>query len=188
MGLRKGIAGLALLLAACSGQVLLDRQAPATFGTEPGGYEEATVERVIDGDTIEVHVAGVAQGPGAGAAESGEVYDVRLLGIDTPETVKPGAPVECFGREASSAAKALLEGQTVRLVDDVENVDGYGRLLRYVYIGDEMANARLVANGYASVYTYPPNIRHSELFVQLEREARDNDRGLWSPETCNGKG
>lgn len=69
-------------------------------------------------------------------------------------------------------------------MDDVENVDGYGRLLRYVYLGDEMANARLVANGYASVYTYPPNVRHSELFVHLERAARENDRGLWAPATC----
>ncbi|MCA1675420.1 MAG: thermonuclease family protein, partial [Actinobacteria bacterium] len=60
----------------------------------------------------------------------------------------------------------------------------YDRLLRYVYLADEMANARLVVNGYASSYTYPPNIRHSELFVQLEREARDNGRGLWSPDTC----
>lgn len=181
---RKRAAGLALLLAGCSGGVLLERQAPATFRAEPGGHEVATVERVVDGDTIEVLIKEVVEGPGAGGASPGEVHDVRLLGIDTPETVKPDWPVECFGRESSAAAKALLEGQTVRLVHDVENVDGYGRLLRYVYLADEMANARLVANGYASVYTYPPNVRHADLFVSLQREARENNLGLWSPDTC----
>ena len=179
---------LVLLLAgACAAPVTLDRQSPAMFQNEPGGHEEAEVVRVVDGDTIRVQISGRTEGPGAGSATVGQEYSVRLLGIDTPETVRPGTPVECFGREASAAAKALLEGETVRMVDDVENVDRYDRLLRYVYIGDEMANARLVVNGYASAYTYPPNVRHADLFVQLEREARDNDRGLWSPTTCSGE-
>ena len=169
-------------------RVDLTQQAPASFGQEPGGYETAVVTRVVDGDTIEVEVTGRNEGVGIGAGRVGESYDLRLIGIDTPESVKPGSPVECFGREASAALKALLEGAEVRLVKDVEEVDRYQRLLRYVYIGDEMANARLVANGYAHAYTYPPNVRHSELFVQLQREARDDSRGLWSPETCNGRG
>ena len=189
MGSRRAAVLLCLALAACSGhQVLLTQQAPATFSEEPGGYEQATVVRVVDGDTIVVSIQSRAEGPGAGAAPTGEEHHVRLIGIDTPESVKPGTPVECFGREASSAAKALLEGQAVRLVKDVEEVDRYDRLLRYVYIGEEMANARLVVNGYATSYTYPPNVRHSDLFVQLERDARENDRGLWAPETCNGQG
>ena len=174
------------LIAACASPVVLDRQAPATLHVEPGGFEAATVTDVIDGDTIEVLVGGRVEGPGAGAARPGQSYHVRLLGIDTPETVKPGAPVECFGREASAAAKALLDGREVRLVDDVENEDSYDRLLRYVYMGEEMANARLVVNGYASVYTYPPNVRWSGLFMQLQRDARDDERGLWSPGTCDG--
>jgi micrococcal nuclease len=95
--------------------------------------------------------------------------------------------VECFGVEASAATEALLEGERVRLVKDVEEADGYDRLLRYVYIGDELANGRLVANGYALVYTYVPNVRHTDLFVELERDARGNDRGLWAPDTCNGE-
>lgn len=161
-------------------------QAPATFGGEPGGFESAEVTRVIDGDTIEVEIAARTKGPGAGNADSGEVFTVRLLGIDTPESVRPNHPVECFGEEAAAAAAALLEGRAVRLVKDVEETDSFERLLRYVYIGDEMANARLVANGYAHALTYPPNVRHSELFVGLQREARENDRGLWSPETCTG--
>ena len=176
-----------IVLGACARTVDLAQQAPATFQNEPGGYEQATVEKVIDGDTITVEIVGRVEGPGAGSTSVGDVHDVRLLGIDTPETVKPDSPVECFGREASAAAKALLEGRSVRLVDDVENVDGYGRLLRYVYIGDEMANARLVANGYASVYTYAPNVRHADLLVSLQRDARLEGRGLWSESACPGE-
>lgn len=162
-------------------------QAPATLDQEPPGYEEATIVRVVDGDTVVVEITGRADGPGAGMADIGQDYPVRLIGIDTPESVKPNSPIECFGKEASTAATALLEAADVRLVKDVEEADQYDRLLRYVYVGDEMANARLVANGYASAYTYPPNIRHSEFLVQLQREARENERGLWSARTCNGE-
>jgi micrococcal nuclease len=178
---------MAVVLGACNPhQVVLDTQAPATRLEEPAGYEAATVTRVVDGDTIEVTVTEIAPGPGGGFTEVGQGYDVRLIGIDTPESVKPGTPVECFGKEASAATKALLDHQEVRLVKDVEETDRYGRLLRYVYLEDEMANARLVANGYATAYTYPPNVRHADLFVQLEREAREDDRGLWASATCNG--
>ena len=147
----------------------------------------ATVERVVDGDTIEVRIDQNVPGPAGGEGVVGETYDVRLIGIDTPESVKPNTPVECFAKEASAATEALLEGESVRLVKDVEETDRYERLLRYVYIGEEMANARLVANGYAYAYTYPPNVRHADLFVELQREARTNDRGLWAPDTCAGE-
>jgi micrococcal nuclease len=174
------------LLAACSGaEVVLTETAPATLATEPGGWEEAVVERVVDGDTLVVTITSRTDGPAAGSVALGE-HRVRLIGIDTPESADPRRPVECFGKEAAAAAAALLEGQRVRMVADVEESDRYDRLLRYVYLGAEMANARLVVNGYATAYTYPPNVRHSDLFVQLEREARENDRGLWSPETCSG--
>lgn len=174
------------IVVACSPRVLLDVQAPATFQAEPGGFAEALVERVVDGDTIEVRITTTTDGPGAGRVAVGERYDVRLLGIDTPESVNPSSPVECFGKESAAATDALLSGASVRLVKDVEEVDGFGRLLRYVYMGDEMANARLVTNGYAFAYTYPPNVRHSGLFVALQREARETNRGLWHPEACNG--
>ena len=177
---------LTLLVACATHAVRLDHQAPATRPNEPPGFETATVTRVIDGDTVEVTIDAHEPGPGAGQTNIGESYDVRLIGIDTPESVKPGTPVECFAREASAAAKALLEGRSVALIKDVENTDRYGRLLRYVYMGDEMANARLVTNGYAYAYTYPPNVRHSDLFVELQQEARRSERGLWSPGTCNG--
>jgi micrococcal nuclease len=174
--------------AACaSHRVVLSRQAPATLQSEPPGHEIGEVTRVIDGDTIEVRLTARVDGPGAGDARIGGSYSVRLIGIDTPESVKPNSPVECFGRESSAAAKALLEGSSVKLVKDVEETDRYDRLLRYVYVGDELANARLVINGYAAAYTYPPNVRHADLFVQLERGARESGRGLWSPETCSGK-
>ena len=176
-----------VLFIACERQVELTQQTPATLSQEPEGAEEATVVRVVDGDTIIVEITGRTPGPGAGEAPEGEELSVRLIGIDTPESVKPNSPVECFGEEASAAAKALLEGQDVLLVKDVEETDRYDRLLRYVYLGSEMANARLVANGYASAFTYPPNVRHAEFFVQLERDARDKDRGLWSPDTCDGE-
>jgi micrococcal nuclease len=176
------------VLGGCAGhQVDLGRQAPATLGGEPRGAERALVTRVIDGDTIEVTITARSEGPGAGETLVGRSYDVRLIGVDTPETVRPGTPVECFGKEASAAAEALLEGKEVSLVTDVENVDGYDRLLRYVYLEAEMANARLVVNGYATVYTYPPNVRHSDLFVSLQREARAEQRGLWSSSTCDGE-
>jgi micrococcal nuclease len=174
-------------LAACAPHVVeLTVQAPPTFSSEPGGFEDATVVRVVDGDTIEVRIDGVALGAGAGLTEVGGEYSVRLIGIDTPESVKPNSPVECFGREASAAAKALLDGASVRLVKDVDEADRYDRLLRYVYVGDELANARLVVNGYAAAYTYPPNVRHTDLLVELQRQARAADRGLWSRDTCGG--
>ena len=159
---------------------------PATLASEPAGYETAMVTRAIDGDTIAVTVTGRAEGPGAGEAQIGKTYTVRLLGIDTPESVMPNSPIECFGREASAAAAAFLTGRNVWLVKDVEEIDSFDRLLRYVYVGPEMANARLVANGYAHAFTYPPNVRHAELFVKLQRDAREGDRGLWAPETCPG--
>lgn len=176
-----------VLMSCATHQVQLLVQAPPTLALEPPGFERAHVERVVDGDTIRVRIEEIVDGPGAGQSEVGESYPVRLIGIDTPESVRPGTPVECFGRESSAAAEALLDDQEVVLVKDVENTDRFERLLRYVYLGEEMANARLVANGYASAYTYPPNVRHADLFVRLQREAHDGGRGLWAPDTCNGQ-
>jgi endonuclease YncB( thermonuclease family) len=144
---RRLLVCLVLSLSACGGhRVDLGRQSPATAGQEPGGYEVAEVTRVVDGDTVEVLITERSDGPAAGLAEVGETYSVRLIGIDTPESVKPGSPVECFGKEASAAAAALLDGQTVTLVKDVEETDSYERLLRYVYLGEEMANARVIVS------------------------------------------
>ena len=178
---------LALLVSCGVSSVSLGLQAPATLQKEPAGFERARVTRVIDGDTVEVVILSRSEGRGAGWARPGQTFSVRLTGIDTPESVKPDAPVECFGREASAALEAFVGNRVVRLVDDVENVDGYDRLLRYVYVGEEMANARLVVNGYAHAYPYAPNLRHSRLFEELESDARKADRGLWSSDTCAGE-
>lgn len=174
-----------VVFGACApGRVDLSVQAPATLHLEPPGYEQARVVRAVDGDTIEVEVVARVEGPGAGRAEVGGTYDVRLIGIDTPESVSPNDPVECYGPEASAATAAFLEGATVRLVDDVEEEDSFGRLLRYVYLGAELANARLVTNGYAAAYEYAPNVRWSDLLAGLERGARDRGLGLWGPGSC----
>ncbi|MBA3291482.1 MAG: thermonuclease family protein, partial [Actinobacteria bacterium] len=102
-----------MLTACASHEVDLSRQSPATFADEPGGFEIAEVTRVVDGDTIEVRILQRNDGPGACQAKIGGVFSVRLVGIDTPESVKPGTPVQCFAKEASGAAKAMLEGAEV---------------------------------------------------------------------------
>jgi micrococcal nuclease len=130
---------------------------------------EALVVRVIDGDTIKVRL-------------EGQVYSVRYIGIDTPETVHPDRPIEWMGPEASAANKRLVEGQTVSLEKDVSEVDQYGRLLRYVYLADgTFVNAELVRLGYAQVSTFPPDVRYQDLFLEKQREAREAERGLWGP-------
>lgn len=142
-------------------------------GGSTGDDGQASVVRVVDGDTIEVRVGGRDE-------------TVRLIGIDTPETVDPRSPVECFGREASERTKALLpEGAGVRLVADVEPRDRYDRLLAYVYRDDgTFVNLALVEDGYASVATYPPNVAHTSEFTAAAARARDEGRGLWG--TCGG--
>jgi micrococcal nuclease len=130
---------------------------------------QAQVVRVIDGDTIEV-------------ALKGYLYTVRYIGIDTPETVHPSVGEEPFGKEASSINTELVEGRVVRLEKDISETDRYGRLLRYVYVNDIFINAELVRLGYAQVSTYPPDVKYQDLFLQLQREARDNGRGLWGLE------
>ena len=140
---------------------------PAATATLPAG-EQAQVTRVVDGDTIEVLMAGAT-------------YKVRYIGVDTPETVDPRRPVECYGREASERNHQLVEGKTVELEKDVSETDKYGRLLRYVWVGGEMVNATLVREGYAIASTYPPDVKHQELFASLQREAVDAGRGLWGP-------
>ena len=123
--------------------------------------------RVVDGDTIDVLI-------------DGRQLRVRYIGIDTPETVDPRRPVECFGREASARNRELVEGKTVGLERDVSETDRFGRLLRYPWVEGEMVNARLVEEGYATASTFPPDVRYAELFVSLQDEARQARRGLWS--------
>jgi micrococcal nuclease len=105
---------------------------------------------------------------------------VRYIGINTPETHHPTRGAEPGGREATEVNRQLVAGQQVRLELDVQERDRYGRLLAYVYVADQMVNAEPVHRGYAQVMTIPPNVRHQELFVNLQREAREQKRGLWA--------
>ncbi len=105
---------------------------------------------------------------------------VRYVGVDTPETHHPMKGVERAGNEASEANRKLVDGKTVRLEFDVQKQDRYRRLLAYVYLEEgTFVNAWLVENGYAVVMTIPPNVKHQELFLKLQREAREERRGLW---------
>jgi micrococcal nuclease len=135
-------------------------------GDEGPAAVEARVVRVVDGDTIEARI-------------DGELEDVRYIGLDTPETVKPGAPVECFGARASSFNHRLVEGRRLRLVFGVERYDVYGRLLAYAYLGRRFVNAILVRHGLARTLTIPPNDRFAPLLRGLELDAARAGRGLW---------
>ena len=121
----------------------------------------------MDGDTIHVRVGD-------------RIEKVRYIGMNTPELHHPTKGEEPGGREATEANRRLLAGKRVRLETDVRTRDRYGRLLAYVWVGDAMVNAELVRQGYAQVMTVPPNVRHQELFVKLQREAREAGRGLWA--------
>src|SRR5919107_36130 len=155
---------LALPAALCA--ALCGCSAPAA--ERPGGGTTARVARVVDGDTIRVELP------------SGEEA-VRYIGIDTPESVKPGAPVECFAKRASAFNERLVAGERVRLAPGVEGRDRYGRLLAYVYRARDglFVNAELVRRGYATVATFPPNVAHERDFRRLATRARVSGRGLW---------
>jgi micrococcal nuclease len=142
----------------------LDGDDPGASAAQPAG-----VVRVVDGDTIVVSRGGAQE-------------RVRYIGVDTPETVKPRTPVQCFGKKASAFNHRLVDGRRVRLVVDAEERDRYGRLLAYVYRVDDglFVNAELVRRGYATTLTIPPNVRYAERFRALAAEARRAGRGLWS--------
>lgn len=125
--------------------------------------------RVVDGDTIIVEI-------------DGKKERVRLIGVDTPETVHPNKPVEHYGKEASAFTRKLTEGEMVRLEydDDSQRRDRYGRLLAYVYLPDgTFLNAEIIKQGYGFAYTRFP-FEYMEQFRQYEREARDAGVGLWA--------
>lgn len=127
---------------------------------------DALVTRVVDGDTVEARIGD-------------EVEDVRLIGVDTPETVKPGEPVQCFGPQASAFTHRRLEGERVRLVFGVERRDVYGRLLAYLYQREHLFNAALIRRGLARTLTIPPNDRYAARFERLALAAGRAGRGLW---------
>lgn len=161
-----GVALVAAVLVGCG--PASDEPAPTAApasGNLPAGVD-AVVRKVVDGDTIEI--------------SGGE--DVRLIGIDTPETKDPNRPVGCFGQEATTFMATLVPpGTPVRLVGDVEQRDRYDRLLAYVYRRSDglFVNAELLRRGYAQLLTIPPNVAHTDEFVAIAGRARDASQGLW---------
>ncbi|MBI5614274.1 thermonuclease family protein [Candidatus Gottesmanbacteria bacterium] len=148
------------------------KSAPALNSTESVPATDSAqifrVKRVVDGDTIQL--------------ENGD--KIRYIGVNTPETVDPRRPVQCFGKEAKEKNRELVEGKLVRLEKDISEIDKYGRKLRYVYIGETFINSELVRLGYATVDTVPPDIHFSKLFRSLEGVARAEKIGLWK--SCRG--
>jgi len=129
---------------------------------------EATVVRVIDGDTIEVDIIGMR-------------FKVRYIGIDTPELHDERPEFCALAQEATRLNRELVEGKTVRLEKDVSGTDNFGRLLRYVYVDDIFVNAELVRQGLAWAEPYELDIKYQDYLEELETEARQAGRGLWAP-------
>src|SRR5262245_20710130 len=133
-----------------------------------GDVSTDLLSRIVEGDTIYDQLAD-------------RVEKVRYIGVDSPEIHHPVKGEEPGGRAAATVNRGLVEGRRVRLELDVQTRDRWGRLQAYVWVGDTMINAELIRLGYAHVMTVPPNVRYQELFVKLQREAREGGRGLWRP-------
>lgn len=134
------------------------------------------VLEVVDGDTIKVNL-------------NGATTTIRLIGMDTPETLDPRKVVQCFGKEASARAKELLSGKMVRLENNstTEELDKYSRPLKYVYLEDgTFYNDKMIRDGYAHEYTYNKPYKYQTQFKEAQKEASINLRGLWAADTCNG--
>lgn len=134
------------------------------------------VIKVVDGDTIDVY-------------DNGSTIRVRLIGVNTPETVHPEKAVECFGKEASTYTTKKLLGKNVQLETDSsqDKYDTYSRLLAYVYVDGDNFNYSLIYDGYAYEYTYNTPYKYQAEFKAAQRDADANNRGLWNPSACNGK-
>ena len=138
-------------------------------------WPEAKVVKVVDGDTLSVSL-------------NGKTETVRVIGIDTPETVDPRKPVQCFGQKASDMAKEQLLNQTVQLESDPTQgeLDKYNRLLRYVWLDDGSSDfgAIMIQFGYAHEYTYSLPYKHQEKYKKLQKEAEQGKKGLWADDAC----
>lgn len=146
---------------------------PNTPPEPPGPSSLYTVLSVTDGDTIRVDYDGTST-------------PVRLIGVNTPETVDPRKSVECFGVEASNYLKSLLSGRQVTLEADPTQTDRdkYNRLLRYVYLDGEDINLKIITEGYGYEYTYSVPYQKQSIYKDAEHQASLDKRGLWSPSAC----
>jgi len=152
--------------------------------TPPLPNDTYPVAKVIDGDTISI-------------IKDGKTVTLRLIGLDTPETVDPRKPVQCFGKAASDKAKELLAGKTVRLEFDSSQglLDKYGRTLAYVFLTDPSTplgasgtsfNEYMISAGYGHEYTYNLPYKYQREFKAAEARAREEKKGLWADDTCAG--
>lgn len=156
--------------------VQTEKETPSVPVQTSPQFQYYAVTSVVDGDTIKVNI-------------NGTVETLRLIGMDTPETVDPRKPVQCFGKEASNKAKELLVGTKVRLEKDSTQgeLDKYGRTLAYVHREDGLFyNKYMIEQGYAHEYTYNTPYKYQAEFKAAQKSAQENLRGLWSPSTCNG--
>jgi micrococcal nuclease len=149
---------IVVLLAACDPLVEESDSGSSSDGGGVTGDETGVVVDIIDGDTIDVRIGG-------------EVYRVRYISVNTPERDEP-----CY-EDATDANAALVDDQTVTLVRDVSNTDRYGRLLRYVYVGEVFVNAELVREGYAEARSYPPDTTYYDDLEALETAAHQQGLG-----------
>ena len=172
--IRSVVAGLATAVA-LTGGVALAAPAHAQYPLMPDQVRgPVTVTKVVDGDTIRVD-------------DNGQRQTIRLIGLDTPESVDPRKPVQCFAHEASAQAEIVLDGRSVYLETDPsqDSVDRYGRTLAYVWTeSGRLFNLDMIAEGYAHEYTYDLPYRYQDIFRTAEDNARTDERGLWSPNTC----
>jgi micrococcal nuclease len=130
--------------------------------------------KVVDGDTLVIDMNGVGT-------------TLRLIGLDTPETIDPRKPVQCFGKAASDKAKELLTGKRVSIEKDMSQgeVDKYGRLLAYIYLPDgRLFNRYMIAEGYGHEYTYRLPYKYQKEFKAAEARARSEKKGLWADSAC----
>lgn len=150
--------------------------APIQIANETTATSTVRVTRIVDGDTFEVTIGD-------------QVEKVRMLGIDTPESVDPRKPVQCFAKEATKKLKELIDGQEIVLTPDFTNDDRdkYNRLLRYVAREDGLlVNEEMIKEGYAYAYIKFPFERRAT-YLKLQTEARSMGRGLWATTTCSGR-
>ena len=185
-------AGICALLITAAGGFVVMRQAPreekpiqtavaaavitmaSTTATPTVRGDLYKVMKVVDGDTFVV-------------SRGGRDVTLRLIGLDTPETVDPRKPVQCFGKEASQKAHELLDGKSVYLEFDVSQgeLDKYGRTLAYAFLPDgTFFNKYMIAEGYAHEYTYNLPYRYQKQFKAAEVKAREEKRGLWADDAC----
>lgn len=155
----------------------IDKVIPETEDpSASAGAESVQVIQVVDGDTLKINI-------------NGREETIRVIGINTPETVDPRKPVECFGKEASDKAKEILTGKNVTLEIDnsQDNIDKYGRLLRYITLSDRSDYGKyMIENGYAYEYTYEIPYQKQSVYKSAQAEAKSEQVGLWSPGACGG--